>query len=546
MSGRRLQPNDPRDHDALELYLRELERRVDDLSTLVESLTDPTSVNDGLTVADLQAIRDALETGGVAELDLTNLAGLNVDPQTATFPRLSAHPDPYTTTYDTYVIIGPPDTIWQIDRSVNPPVAVQISTSPTNYVTTDTPQTILNAAKKTWQGLQTFTDATGAVVIQPDSAPVAGTELLSLKPTGGGTSLAYWDTEGDSVANSYAAGTTALSAGSKCEIIGGTLMVSGGVFTTFGNVCIGAYTGNAVHVAGNVDGANNSTVNAAAGRLQLSSNGPRFQTSAATAVGAARSWTTRMTIDPTTGDATFVNGIVAVAGTYSGLMTLSRAGQALLMTGNAAANTKMLEVAPGGSSVFSVDREGDTLIAGLLTAAVGAVITTGGITITAGGLTITAGGQTINDGQFTSQSQFCVRAHATVAQALVNNTLTAITFGGVSIDRGSWWSAGSPARLTCPTGGDGVYAIVGQVSFAANATGSRQAFIRTNGATIQSRSIQVSAGATYGSAVLTSVQPIILSATDYVELMVLQDSGGALNTDVTTTAYTRLGLVKLF
>lgn len=55
-------------------------------------------------------------------------------------------------------------------------------------------------------------------------------------------------------------------------------------------------------------------------------------------------------------------GFVATGtGTITDLLTLSRAGQALLLSGNAAANTKMLEIAPGGSSVFSVDREGDVI-----------------------------------------------------------------------------------------------------------------------------------------------------------------------------------------
>lgn len=49
-------------------------------------------------------------------------------------------------------------------------------------------------------------------------------------------------------------------------------------------------------------------------------------------------------------------------GTITGLLTLSAAGAALLLSGNPAANTVMMSINPGGGGVvFSVDREGDVI-----------------------------------------------------------------------------------------------------------------------------------------------------------------------------------------
>jgi hypothetical protein len=87
------------------------------------------------------------------------------------------------------------------------------------------------------------------------------------------------------------------------------------------------------------------------------------------------------------------------------------------------------------------------------------------------------------------------------------------------------------SRLTCKTAGK--YQLTGQVSWAANATGYRYAGFRLNG------------GATYGTdtrmAVTTgSIETsqttstlLDLAVNDYVELIVLQNSGSALN--VTTS-----------
>lgn len=109
-----------------------------------------------LSADDFAAIRRTLQTGGAFELDLTNLNGIPAEPGDARIPRLTSAPDPYTAPYDTYVLVGPPDTIWQIDRSTNPPTAVEIASTPSNMMTTDTDQTPDATVVKTWTAVQEF------------------------------------------------------------------------------------------------------------------------------------------------------------------------------------------------------------------------------------------------------------------------------------------------------------------------------------------------------------------------------------------------------
>lgn len=119
------------------------------------------------------------------------------------------------------------------------------------------------------------------------------------------------------------------------------------------------------------------------------------------------------------------------------------------------------------------------------------------------------------------------RVYNSGAISISNSSLTALTFDSERVDVGSCHSTGSnPSRLTAPDAG--YYSSAGNVSWAANATGVRQASIRLNGATIIGEVIlpNVGAGTAAEIQVVASYQ---LAAGDYLELCVLQNSGGSLN-----------------
>jgi hypothetical protein len=112
--------------------------------------------------------------------------------------------------------------------------------------------------------------------------------------------------------------------------------------------------------------------------------------------------------------------------------------------------------------------------------------------------------------------------------SVANNTVTALTFDSERYDTTSFHSTSvNTGRLTAPT--DGYYAIGAHIVHDANATGVRSLFLRLNGATFIG-AIEVNAGTTGGRGTVLSVSTTYqLSATDYVEVIAYQTSGGALN-----------------
>ena len=113
--------------------------------------------------------------------------------------------------------------------------------------------------------------------------------------------------------------------------------------------------------------------------------------------------------------------------------------------------------------------------------------------------------------------------------SIPNNVNTALTFDTVRFNSGEWVST-SPSRITCLV--DGIYSISGSVSFASSAVGSRKVSIRLNGSTEIATQQPVGTAPSAGSAtpVNLSVGTIMqLNAGDYIELIVLQTAGSALN-----------------
>lgn len=136
------------------------------------------------------------------------------------------------------------------------------------------------------------------------------------------------------------------------------------------------------------------------------------------------------------------------------------------------------------------------------------------------------------------------RATRSTDQNIPDASDTAITFDGVNSDQWGAWSAGQATRLTAPV--TGRYMAVGNVTFAANGTGWRRVWIERTGTSTVGRVDQINIGA--GSAMWLNVttQAFDMTAgTDYVRLMVRQNSGGglaALNSSTNSPALTLIYL----
>jgi len=119
------------------------------------------------------------------------------------------------------------------------------------------------------------------------------------------------------------------------------------------------------------------------------------------------------------------------------------------------------------------------------------------------------------------------RVYHSVAQSIANNTLTALAFDSERFDTDSIHDVTTNnTRLTCNTAGK--YFISGNISFAGNDTGYRYVNITLNGTTKIAIKQCVAVAGGY-STIVTIGTVYELAANDYVELCVLQNSGGALD-----------------
>lgn len=122
----------------------------------------------------------------------------------------------------------------------------------------------------------------------------------------------------------------------------------------------------------------------------------------------------------------------------------------------------------------------------------------------------------------------------TSTQSLPDDTSTAIAFESAAFDEGDLWDIGAATRLTIAD--DGKYLVGATLSFAADTTGKRQLIVRLNGTDVIAAS-EIPAVAGAENVCIAIVADLV--ATDYLELMALQDSGGALDV-VTATFYASL------
>lgn len=118
------------------------------------------------------------------------------------------------------------------------------------------------------------------------------------------------------------------------------------------------------------------------------------------------------------------------------------------------------------------------------------------------------------------------KVHRTSAsQSIANNTRTAVSWQASSSTAGATppWVVGSPTRFTPPV--DGKYECIGNAKWASNSSGRRGLSFRVNGTTNHDLQFQESNGVD----TCTGMKTLNLLSTDYVEMVVFQDSGGSLN-----------------
>lgn len=115
---------------------------------------------------------------------------------------------------------------------------------------------------------------------------------------------------------------------------------------------------------------------------------------------------------------------------------------------------------------------------------------------------------------------------------ITSGTRQALTFDTERYDTSGFHSTvTNTGRLTVPTGMAGKYLITGGVDWAASATGVRKCEIRLNGTTLLASH---NSGTIPASGIEQAICTIYnLAAADYVELTVLQTSGGALDVNST-------------
>ena len=116
-----------------------------------------------------------------------------------------------------------------------------------------------------------------------------------------------------------------------------------------------------------------------------------------------------------------------------------------------------------------------------------------------------------------------VKCKSTVAQTISNNTSTALTWDSEDYDTNTYHSTSSnTSRITIPSGTGGYYAISGYVTSDSQTSGFVELQIAKNGSAIASSTITPSNQLPSISAATV----VSLVATDYVELLYKQNSGG--------------------
>ena len=133
------------------------------------------------------------------------------------------------------------------------------------------------------------------------------------------------------------------------------------------------------------------------------------------------------------------------------------------------------------------------------------------------------------------------RAYNNAAISINHNTNTALTFNSERWDTDSIHSTSTnPSRLTATTAG--IYHIYGHIVWGSNSTGDRKIDIRVNGSTFIASIRYAASGNNNWMSISTEYS---LAATDYVELVVYQTSGGSLNVEANANYSPEFGMTYL-
>lgn len=132
----------------------------------------------------------------------------------------------------------------------------------------------------------------------------------------------------------------------------------------------------------------------------------------------------------------------------------------------------------------------------------------------------------------------------TVAQSIPNNTNTAVLLDAEDIDNDGMHSTiTNTSRLTAAT--TGRYAVGGGGTFASNTTGVRLASYAVNGTEVPgTRVIAAPVGSSTQTDMADRAMSVFLNAGDYLEMLLYQNSGGALNTSVSPASEDPLLLAR--
>jgi hypothetical protein len=136
------------------------------------------------------------------------------------------------------------------------------------------------------------------------------------------------------------------------------------------------------------------------------------------------------------------------------------------------------------------------------------------------------------------------RASRSTNQNIADNTEEAITFDGVNSDPWGCWSSGQATRLTAPL--TGRYVATASVQWAGNATGYRRILVEKTGTSTVGRLDQASASAANPTWQTLTTAPFDMTAgTDYIRLIVRQNSGGVLAATNSSTYAPALSFIYL-
>ena len=112
--------------------------------------------------------------------------------------------------------------------------------------------------------------------------------------------------------------------------------------------------------------------------------------------------------------------------------------------------------------------------------------------------------------------------------SISNNTDTKLTFATETFDTNSYHSAvTNTTRITVPS--TGYYAITWTISWAYNSTGRRVQTLFKNGNAVVTFPLGVDGASSYASNTPSRSITLYLTASDYLEINLFQNSGGALN-----------------